>query len=313
MLRTEYLDWLDLALTPSQVAALLDLDGVTAAAVPPGARRFGLLGAHADRAIHPSQGHDLDVAVTPPGVGDTLWQMLPSPDPRTLQAVLADPSRPAGTLRYHELQGFLFVVASAPEVVPLSDWLPFIFGDQEVDYASRDEAQEILGQIMVLYNTASAVGRDDASRLPVDGLFRDDILANFNDDAPIAQWSRGFLLGHQWLEELWAAYVPEALDEEFGATMMTLSFFSSRQLAEGFRTELNESERSLDALAETMRRVFPDAVSQYAHIGRSIATALLEHATEAPEPTRTTKVGRNAPCPCGSGKKYKRCCGATVH
>lgn len=22
----------------------------------------------------------------------------------------------------------------------------------------------------------------------------------------------------------------------------------------------------------------------------------------------TNKVGRNAPCPCGSGKKYKRCC-----
>jgi SWIM/SEC-C metal-binding protein len=22
-----------------------------------------------------------------------------------------------------------------------------------------------------------------------------------------------------------------------------------------------------------------------------------------------TKVGRNAPCPCGSGKKYKKCCG----
>ncbi|MYH39749.1 MAG: SEC-C domain-containing protein, partial [Candidatus Dadabacteria bacterium] len=21
------------------------------------------------------------------------------------------------------------------------------------------------------------------------------------------------------------------------------------------------------------------------------------------------KVGRNSPCPCGSGKKYKRCCG----
>ena len=27
-------------------------------------------------------------------------------------------------------------------------------------------------------------------------------------------------------------------------------------------------------------------------------------------PERTTKVGRNDPCPCGSGKKYKRCCGA---
>lgn len=26
----------------------------------------------------------------------------------------------------------------------------------------------------------------------------------------------------------------------------------------------------------------------------------------------TKKVGRNDPCPCGSGKKYKNCCGAQV-
>jgi uncharacterized protein YecA (UPF0149 family) len=24
------------------------------------------------------------------------------------------------------------------------------------------------------------------------------------------------------------------------------------------------------------------------------------------------KIGRNEPCPCGSGKKYKRCCGAAT-
>jgi len=30
-----------------------------------------------------------------------------------------------------------------------------------------------------------------------------------------------------------------------------------------------------------------------------------------PRPVRrkTRKVGRNEPCPCGSGKKYKKCCG----
>ena len=27
-------------------------------------------------------------------------------------------------------------------------------------------------------------------------------------------------------------------------------------------------------------------------------------------PARATKVGRNAPCPCGSGRKYKKCCGS---
>ena len=30
-----------------------------------------------------------------------------------------------------------------------------------------------------------------------------------------------------------------------------------------------------------------------------------------PEPVRRAepKVGRNDPCPCGSGKKFKKCCG----
>lgn len=31
--------------------------------------------------------------------------------------------------------------------------------------------------------------------------------------------------------------------------------------------------------------------------------------TRPPQPPRTGKVGRNDPCPCGSGKKYKNCCG----
>jgi hypothetical protein len=26
------------------------------------------------------------------------------------------------------------------------------------------------------------------------------------------------------------------------------------------------------------------------------------------EPVREPKIDRNAPCPCGSGKKYKKCC-----
>ncbi|MEG2054344.1 MAG: SEC-C metal-binding domain-containing protein, partial [Oscillospiraceae bacterium] len=30
----------------------------------------------------------------------------------------------------------------------------------------------------------------------------------------------------------------------------------------------------------------------------------------AKKPVKVTKVGRNDPCPCGSGKKYKKCCGA---
>jgi preprotein translocase subunit SecA len=35
------------------------------------------------------------------------------------------------------------------------------------------------------------------------------------------------------------------------------------------------------------------------------------HGEEPPQKTVTVnKVGRNDSCPCGSGKKYKKCCGA---
>ena len=41
--------------------------------------------------------------------------------------------------------------------------------------------------------------------------------------------------------------------------------------------------------------------------------ALMDQMGLPPQPvapvTATAKVGRNEPCPCGSGKKYKNCCG----
>ncbi len=36
----------------------------------------------------------------------------------------------------------------------------------------------------------------------------------------------------------------------------------------------------------------------------------LEKALNPPQPVRSVKVGRNDPCPCGSGKKHKQCCGS---
>jgi SWIM/SEC-C metal-binding protein len=35
----------------------------------------------------------------------------------------------------------------------------------------------------------------------------------------------------------------------------------------------------------------------------------LEKLLNPPKPVQSAKIGRNDPCPCGSGKKYKKCCG----
>ena len=53
------------------------------------------------------------------------------------------------------------------------------------------------------------------------------------------------------------------------------------------------------------------------HYGRRRRNWIDAHGSrvDAPESRRTTqKIGRNDRCPCGSGKKYKKCCGgATVN
>ena len=37
--------------------------------------------------------------------------------------------------------------------------------------------------------------------------------------------------------------------------------------------------------------------------------AICVQKTKKATPKRVNKIGRNDPCPCGSGKKYKQCCG----
>lgn len=234
------------------------------------------------------------------GASDTLSRM-----PDALRSFLANPRRPPDTLTYHELHGFLFAVACAPELAKPSEWLPIVFGEQDAGYETLEEAREVLGQLMALYNSVNAAVAADRDVLWAECALRSDPIANLDVDAPVAQWSRGFLRGHQWLEESWNSCVPKEMDDEFAAMLMALSFFASRDLAEAFCAE---TQGNLEQLASTIQRVFPDAVAQYAHLGRSIQQVLSEEARDrAAQPS--VKVGRNEPCPYGSGRKYKKCCG----
>src|SRR5215510_2884859 len=98
-----------------------------------------------------------------------------------LASFLEDPARPSETLRYHELQGFLFAVASCPELVPPSDWMREIFGGEEAEYESLDEAQAILGELMGAYNEVTASVTSERAELPSNCRFRKNTLANFED------------------------------------------------------------------------------------------------------------------------------------
>lgn len=225
-----------------------------------------------------------------------------------LASFLEHPDRPEGTLHYHQLQGFLFAVVSCPEPVRPSEWLPIVFGEGSAGYKTLEEAEAVLGELMTLYNAINATAMEDRAVLPADCAFRSSALDNLEEDAPIAQWSRGFVLGHDWLEDVWDHYTPEEYDEDVGLMLLTLSFFASKNLARAYLEETGRKD--LRKMAVQIVKLFPDAMAKYAHLGRSLAKVVMEHHAAKPTPVRSVKIGRNAPCPCGSGKKYKMCCGS---
>jgi preprotein translocase subunit SecA len=76
---------------------------------------------------------------------------------------------------------------------------------------------------------------------------------------------------------------------------------------------------SLEELLKTYKRRYVDnkIISSTTVLYRSKAFSntlgIIEETEEKPKFDTTQKIGRNDPCPCGSGKKYKKCCGATVN
>jgi uncharacterized protein len=195
-------------------------------------------------------------------------------EPSTLlRAFLADSARPPATLKYHELQGFLFAVASAPELIQPSEWIPAIFDGEEAGFASREEAEVAIRDITAVYNDINQSILDEQPMLPSDCAVADQPLDNFGADAPLACWARGFAVGHEWLEDLWDVDLPDDWSEELGGALMVLAFFSSEQLAETFRSELPGPE-SLQSLAQMMLDALPEAISAYAYVGRVLIPSL---------------------------------------
>lgn len=89
------------------------------------------------------------------------------------------------------------------------------------------------------------------------------------------------------------------------------------QLKEAWRSKVKKHTPIEDELAAATERIersgsFKIAFDTVGITENDIRTILEEIRKEKVDPIRyqTAKVGRNQPCPCGSGKKYKRCCGA---
>jgi len=91
----------------------------------------------------------------------------------------------------------------------------------------------------------------------------------------------------------------------FGDVVQELADWTIRDDSE--QTDLEIENLEVEEIAETLRQLSP--VRELAAVDNSADTHRLQvsHHESFTNPYRY--VGRNDPCPCGSGKKFKRCCG----
>lgn len=226
-----------------------------------------------------------------------------------LAEFLASERCPEGTMILPELYGFLFAVSCSPEPISPSEWLPLVFSAGDPNYLDESEVDKVIGAIFDAYEEVNEAVLSGKPTLPDWCQLAEQPIENFGEEHPVNHWCVGFLSGHDWLHNVWEKHVSSEESDELAACLMTLSFFSSRKLAEDFCAEASTGSTVLvENLAESMADYFISAMASYASIGRMIGEALHQVA-HAPYEREAPKVGRNEPCPCGSGKKYKKCCG----
>jgi preprotein translocase subunit SecA len=87
-------------------------------------------------------------------------------------------------------------------------------------------------------------------------------------------------------------------------------FRSTQQLAafEQFLAQLASQQSGAPAPQQRREEVEEDEQETPPNPGKDGPRLILPSSSNKPKPDHS-KVGRNDPCPCGSGKKFKQCCG----
>lgn len=195
------------------------------------------------------------------------------------------------------LDGLFCALIAGPDTVMPSEYLPMVWGGEMADedrFTSDAEANELLGLMMRHWNAIIDEYEQERVYLP---LFD----APDEKGVPGRQWARGFMRGVAMRRRRWT---PMFTDENEGQLLAIPLVAGEMDAAWPEAPRTKEQRESLEAY---MAAGAGRAYHRFAAERRSAARLAREASTvrrEAP------KIGRNDPCPCGSGRKFKQCCGA---
>jgi uncharacterized protein len=123
------------------------------------------------------------------------------------------------------------------------------------------------------------------------------------------QWAAGFGVGIRLQPEPWQPLI----DDEDARTCMMLIFCLERDEDQPEASRADSPFKDISpARRQEMRReaaaVLPDVVRALHALSLDVDTDTPFEVGDGPYVRTAPKVGRNDPCPCGSGKKHKTCC-----
>jgi len=205
-------------------------------------------------------------------------------------------------MNIEELDGFFAALIGGPEIVMPSEYMPEVFGSETPEthaFGTLAEANEILGLLMRHWNNI-------AGTLSKGEVYPPLLLEDENGMAHGNDWARGFIRGSHLRHYGWAELLAD--DEHGGCMIPMLTLYHEHDEDPALRPKPIGPEQR-EKVIISMAAGLSTAYRYFRQHGEPKAS------TRRPKPPRTgNKVGRNDPCPCGSGKKYKHCCGgATIN
>jgi len=213
-----------------------------------------------------------------------------------LDEFLAHPAIEETSMDVSVLDGYLTAILLSPRLVVPGLWLARIW---DMENASRkpqfvDEAQRerVIALITRHYHSLAAeIAKDDPALVPI-----------FLRGAQwgVAEWCAGFLLGTAFDRDTWAALMEEQPEW----------FTPLNVLGMGDDDDIEEEYPDLDAAFDAVM-VAVQEIDAHFRVERRAGPdpRAVDFAAPAPEVPEAPKTPRNALCPCGSGKKFKKCCG----
>ncbi len=192
-----------------------------------------------------------------------------------------------------ELDGFLAGLLVCPEAIPPGEWMTGVWGMEADNGPPCEEPGD--GQWCA---AAVAARRDEIARDLARGKLQPILDVDERDGEVLWEyWIDGFAEAIALRPDAWDTL---ADDPERSAPWSRLA-----TLIEVARDESDLDSVEVNALQDRAVTELTEAV-QLLYAAPARVTGGTPVATVA---TTATKVGRNDPCPCGSGTKHKRCCG----